>query len=131
MELRDQILNADDLAKEPLVVPEWGVTVYVRAMTAAERDAYESAALEDQKALNEAVADERDPERRTRARLCAMTVVNEQGERIFADSDVDRLAKKSGSALTRVLAVALRLNKMTEADVSELVKNSQGGTTAA
>ena len=37
MTLREAIFSADDIAKEIVEVPEWGVSVEVRAMTAAER----------------------------------------------------------------------------------------------
>src|SRR3989304_4330704 len=39
---RDEILNANDLAREQVEVPEWGGAVLVRALTGRERDAYES-----------------------------------------------------------------------------------------
>jgi hypothetical protein len=43
---RDSILNAKDLKKELVKVPEWGGEVYVRCMTGSERDAFESEAYQ-------------------------------------------------------------------------------------
>ena len=43
---RDEILAASDLTKELVEVPEWGGSVYVRAMTGTERDSYEESVLE-------------------------------------------------------------------------------------
>ena len=41
MNLRESIIAANDLKRESVEVPEWGVTVYVRTMTGEERDQYE------------------------------------------------------------------------------------------
>ena len=46
MSLKEQILKADDLPKEKVNVPEWNVDVYVRALTAAERDGYEASLIQ-------------------------------------------------------------------------------------
>ena len=49
MSLRDEILGYDDLAREPVLIPEWGnKTVYVRIMTGAERDWLDAASLDEQ-----------------------------------------------------------------------------------
>jgi len=39
---RDQILQAQDIARETVSVPEWGGSVLVRGLTGQERDAYEA-----------------------------------------------------------------------------------------
>jgi hypothetical protein len=36
-DLRGKIFSADDITKELLVVPEWGVSVEIRSMTAGQR----------------------------------------------------------------------------------------------
>ena len=119
--LREQILAADDTPREPVKVPEWGVTVWVKTMSAAERDAFESHVQQSQGEDGQSV----------RALLAAHTVVDEQGGRVFSDEDVAGLAKKSGAALTRILAKAQRLNRLTKRDADELVGNFEGGPSAA
>jgi hypothetical protein len=43
MDIRSQILAADDLPREAVAVPEWGgVTVWVRTLTGTERDRFET-----------------------------------------------------------------------------------------
>ena len=61
-----------------------------------------------------------------RARLVGLTVIDETGQRLFTDDEVDLLGAKSGAALDRVFAVAQKLNGLSGADVEELSKNSSG-----
>jgi hypothetical protein len=58
-----------------------------------------------------------------RAKLVALTVVDEEGNRIFSDSDASALGKKSAAALDRVFEVAQRLSGLRPEDVEELSKN--------
>jgi len=62
-----------------------------------------------------------------RARLCAISIVDETGKRMFSDEDVRALGRKSAAALDRVFAAAQRLSGLTDEDVEELAKNSDGG----
>lgn len=114
---KEQILQADDLPRELVSVPEWGGEVYVRTMTGAERDAYEKSIL-----------DQRGPDgnknmENIRAKLCAKTIVSESGELLFSNSDIVALGNKSGAALDRVFDVAIRLNGLSSKDVKDLAKN--------
>lgn len=113
---REQILSADDLKRESVSVPEWGGEVLVRTMTGAERDAFE-AAIGGGKARQVNTAN-------IRARLVALTVVDEAGARLFADGDMEALGRKSAAALDRCFSVAMRLNGLSAKDVEELEKNS-------
>lgn len=108
MSLRDQILQASDLPREAITVPEWGgVTVYVRTMTAAERDLFDAS-------LSSGQSGQRDFGN-VRARLLVLALVDEAGERLFADTDAAALGAKSSLALTRLFAVASRLNGIGQA----------------
>jgi hypothetical protein len=42
---KDQILHADDLPRREVQTPEWGGSVFVRALTGDERDSYEGEML--------------------------------------------------------------------------------------
>ncbi|MFO7905799.1 MAG: hypothetical protein R6U98_24285 [Pirellulaceae bacterium] len=110
---KDQILQASDLGREVVEVPEWGGDVYVSAMTAADRDAFEASLVKD---------GERNMDN-MRARLAAMTMVDEKGERLFTDAEASKLGKKSAAALTRVFSVAMRMNGIGDSDVEELAGN--------
>lgn len=116
----EAILNADDLQREPVEVPEWGGTVLVQGMSGTDRDRFESAMLDDNMSgvsKDKALAN-------YRARLAAYCMVDESGKRLFrSDAEVNRLGQKSAQALTRVVEVASRLSGLTSADVEELTGN--------
>lgn len=115
---KDQILEASDLKNEPVEVPEWGGSVLVRTMTGADRDAFESSMITEQPDGT------RKPNMSNlRAKLVALTVVDETGNRLFDVSDIDRLALKSASALERVFAAAQRLNGLGAQAEADAAKN--------
>lgn len=127
---RDAILGAEDIKTETVPVPEWGGEVLVKTLTGTERDAFELSTVKDGK----------DGKKKAdltnlRAKLCARTICDEEGELLFTDSDIIELGKKSGAALDRVFAVAQKLSGIGEADLEEMVKNSampgqDGGSTS-
>ncbi len=111
---RDQILQANDLPRERVDVPEWGGVVYVRTMTAQERDDFEQSTLGE---------DGRPSMGNIRARLAVCTVVDEDGNRLFEDGDAEALGRKSASAVNRIFEVAQRLNRLRADDVDAAVGN--------
>jgi hypothetical protein len=114
---REAILAATDLPKELIDVPEWGGSVWVRGLTGAERDRFENSVIEQKgrdRSLNL---------RNVRAKLCALCMVDEEGKRLFADSDIQALGQKSAAALSRVFDAAQRLSGLTREDVKELAEN--------
>lgn len=117
---RETALKADDLPRERVDVPEWGegAYVYVRPLTATERDSWEMYAVEMRgRWKSESVFPG------LRASLIVRCAVDDDGNRIFLDTDVDQLGDKSGKALDRIWEVATRLNGMTAKDVEDLKKN--------
>ena len=116
---RDEILQVQDLPTEQVHVPEWGGDVLVRALTGAERDRFEQSIVEQRGKST------RMNLQNIRAKLVALTVVDEQGNRIFKDEDVKWLGNKSAAALDRIFEVAQRLSGLRDEDVEELAKNSE------
>lgn len=115
---RAAILNADDHVKERVHVPEWGGDIFVRNLTAGQRDRYELECFVDGAGMTAALDGIG-----VRARLAIATVCDEAGDLLFTADDLEALAKKSGAALDRVYEVATRLNRVSDADVEELAKN--------
>jgi len=106
---RNAILAAADRKVEPVDVPEWGGRVHVRSLTAGDRSVW-TAAVRD------------DPDR-AGLLIVARAVCTPDGERLFADDDVDALAEKSTAALDRVIDAVLRVNGLRPDDVEELEGN--------
>lgn len=107
---KEAILKADDLPKKTVTVKEWGGDVVVRSMTGAERDAWEM----DTYAGGKINMDN------ARARLVALTAINEKGERLFTSEEAELLGGKSAKALATVYDVATKLNGLGVGDVEEL-----------
>jgi len=115
---KDQILQADDIRKEQVEVPEWGGSVWVKTMSGAERDQLEASII--------STPGERNMEN-LRAKIVALSVVDPNGERLFSFEEAIELTKKSARALDRVFSVAQRLSGFTPQDVEDLTKNSSAG----
>ena len=124
MNLREQILSADDLKRERVEVPEWGLTLHVRTLPGTERDEWEAAVYgEARPNMAQAEAAQLMARKRAKAQLLVRSVCDEAGQRVFADSDVEALAGKSGAAIGRLFEVAQRVNGITAQDVEALAKN--------
>lgn len=113
----ESILKIDDLPTEEVYVKEWGGAVLVRSLTGAERDQFESESVERKGKSYEANM------KNLRARLVALTVVNEAGERVFSDKHIDALGQKNAAALDTIFVSARRLSGFSTEDVEDLVKN--------
>jgi len=119
----EQILKCDDLGeREKVNVPEWGGDVYVRKMNGMERDRWE---------LMSAKAIDKPSQANIRASLCAMTICDDKGKRLFTDNQIANLGSKSSIALNRVFDVSRELNKLSDDDIEELEKNSLAAVPAA
>lgn len=100
------ILSADDIEQETVEIPQWGVTVLIKSMTAKARSKMISNAVtsDGQVNLEEIMPD--------MVILC--TFDPETGEQVFKDGDRDALMSKSASAVEVIATVAMRLSGMTE-----------------
>ena len=105
---KDDILSATDAQVETVKVPEWGGTVYIRVMSGKELEELTESFAED----NGTTQAER--VRGLRARLAALTICNEKGERLFTNSDVEALQQKNALVLDRIFTAAQKLNGISE-----------------
>ncbi len=113
---RAEILAAEDLTRELVEVPEWGGAVYVRGLTAAEYDAITVSAIEGSgKNHHVNLAN-------LRVKIVAASVVDEDGKRLFSDSDIKALGNKSAAALQRVFSVAQRLSGLGDEALEKATK---------
>jgi hypothetical protein len=112
---KQAVFTSQDLKTETVELPEWGGTLCVRTMTGTERDAWE-ASLSPVDGNGPNLAN-------LRARLLVKCVVDDQGERVFADADADALGAKSAAVLERLFAVAQRLNGLAGSSVAAASKN--------
>lgn len=117
---KEDILAVSDLKTQDVEVPEWGGTVRVRMMSGTDRDAFESSMV-----TIDAEGKRKPDLKDMKAKLVALTLVDEAGNLMFGAAEVGHLAAKSAAALERVFTVAARLNGIGAAAEDEAVKNSE------
>lgn len=116
MSLRDRIFAADDIGRESLEVPQWGVTLEIRTMTAHRRSQMLKAAALDEGGVDLDV-------------LYPMLVVScvfdpETGEAVFTNDDMAGLQEKSAAAIELVATKAMEMSGMTAKAVDAEGKSS-------
>ena len=115
---KQAIFAADDLRLAEVPVPEWPCgTMYVRMMTGSERDKWEG--LVQKRSSGNGSIDLVG----SRALLVALTVVDQDGNRVFDEDDVDQLQSKNSAVLDRIAGVAMSSNGIGEKDIDELKKS--------
>lgn len=107
---KDAIMAINDLPTEIVEVPQWGGSVKVRGMNAGERDRFEEAIRKHGMA-------------NLRSMLASMTIIDEEGKRLFSDKEMDKLGAKSAEALDLIVEVASRLSGLLDEDVEILEGN--------
>ena len=113
------ILQANDIKTEIVSVPEWGGDVCVKGMTGTERDNFEASIVQ-MRGSSQTVN-----MKNVRAKLASLAICDEEGKRLFSDTDVMELSKKSAAALQRVFKVASRLSGIGDEDVKGLAGGLQ------
>lgn len=117
---KQDILQARDVKIEQVEVPEWGGTVFVRSLSAAERGLIEEAAAKFKESKG------KDSFARTfTVKFASLTICDEDGNRLFDDKDIAALQQKNAAAVARVAEAAQKLSGFTKEDMEELEKNSK------
>lgn len=112
---KSAILSATDLKHEDVAVPAWGGSVRVRTMTGAERDEFRaSLSAIDSKDIG-----------KFSAALLSVTLIDEDGNRLFTSEDMAALQAKSAKSLDEPASVAMRLNGLGGASIEAAEKNSE------
>jgi hypothetical protein len=112
MSLRDHILQVASMpALHKITVPEWGCDVFVREMTARDRDAFEVFVTKNN-GIN------------FRAALIVRTVCDESGTLIFGEQDIKAVGEMKASTISPIANLAIRVNAIGKKDIEELEGNS-------
>jgi hypothetical protein len=106
-------------------VPEWGGSVYVKALTSKERDAFE-----DENSVAKTVKGRQTFEinvKNIRARLLVRALVDENGAPLFPDRQegAEILGNLNAAGANRVWDVAREMSGLTQEDVEELAGKSE------
>lgn len=98
--------------------------VIVRGMTGSERDAFEVSLMEGRGRKREVNL------KNLRAKLIAFCCVDENGNRLFSNDDVEALGNVRADVMSRIYNVAQRLSGISDEDAEELGKPLSPKTSA-
>lgn len=120
MGLKEQFEERRRTSPKVKEVPVGDLTVYVRAITCAEKEAYMKASVDQQP--------------NSIARFVALTLCDETGKRLYEDSEIDALATSFARDLDDIWDEALAFNRMgkdqrekkTDADGAVVAPDSPG-----
>lgn len=104
-DLKNCILNAIDTRIEPVHMPEWGCTVYVKTLTGKELQDFQNLPQDKDHATY----------------LLALSLCDQDGTRLFGLDEVEELQAKSWAAIAKLVIIAQKLNRFDEDSFNELV----------
>lgn len=112
-DLRALILAAKDRTTEAVEMPEWGVTVFVRTLSAAEYETYMQQIVEKKVGFS------------ARELLISLTVCDESGKLVFTqEGDLKAISEKNEKSVQRLYEECYRINKLSR-DVQQLLEEAQ------
>lgn len=121
---RSELLKKDEL-KVKRVELEGEDYVFIRQMTGRERDRFDQTLMTEKKDRRGNTTYERNL-RDFRAKLVSMTVCDENGTLLLTHEDVKTLSEnKSAAFLEKLVEEAQELNRISEEDKENLIKNSE------
>lgn len=112
--MRDLILQARDINEEELPIPEWGVTVKLRGISAGERNDMTKASRDAEGAVVGA---------ELQARICVAAIIDPaSGMQVFGPGDLANLQAKSAGVIDRISQKVLKLSNLgTDNSVADAV----------
>ena len=99
---KKNIFDTNDIEIKRVDVPEWGGYVYVKNITAKQRDRFEVSFVENRNKGLENI--------NARGHLVAISTCDKDGKLLFNLADIDKLGQKSGKALDRIFEVSQKMN---------------------
>lgn len=112
IDFRKRLIGANDVKVQPIEVPEWGGTYYVRVLSGKDRESFEEALSAEQRMKN------------FRLRFLVLSLCDEDGVRVLTDADIDLLGERNSVVLNRVFEQAWTINAFTKEAVDALGEGS-------
>lgn len=113
--ISDQILACNDVASEFVKCPEWEVDLWIRSVSAADREAWEATLTSNNGQANCTEG--------ARCRFLVKCIYGSDGNRVFTDDEAPALNQKSSLVIDRLWEAANRLNAVTPGQAQELAGN--------
>jgi hypothetical protein len=115
---KEEILARRPTLIEPVPMPEWGGTVYVRELSAAERDAFEAQQIIAKRAVEGSELHD------FRAKIIVLSACDADGNRMFDDSEIPAVSKLPVKELQRLFDAGLRVGAISESEAEAIEENS-------
>jgi len=111
---KESIINAKDLQTVEVEVPEWGGSVLVRALSAGDRDEFTQWVTDKEGKINS---------RDFMTKLVSISLVDEEGNRLFSAEELIELNKKSSKAIDKLFKVVQTNSGMNDTSMDEAKDN--------
>jgi hypothetical protein len=126
-EIRNIIFQSNDLPVTPVMIPEWGgITLYIRPMTAKDKDEWQARQL----FLNADVKEKGGKvviQNLSASLLVKMLCHDPEGKHfIFSDAEIDAMGEKSAVVINRLQEAIRTASGVTKADQEQIEKNLSG-----
>lgn len=118
VDLRKRLLGANDIKVQPIDIPSWGGTYYLRVISGKARESFEESYSQEKM-------------KNFRLRFLVLTLCDEDGKPILSDADMDALGERSSVEINRVFDAAWKLNAFTQEAVDALGEGSQNAPSDA
>jgi hypothetical protein len=115
---REELLAPREMPREKIDVPELGGSVYVRALSGLERDAFEADVFYSREKGAAGL-------RNMRARLAVRCLCDERGTLLMTPEDADALGRQHSHAIDVMFQTAQRLNGIGDHALTDIKGNSQ------
>jgi len=112
---RDHLDAVNDRPAVVLEVPEWEGAVYIRALSAGDRDTLDQHMIEQ--------GDSESAHVTLRCKMVAMALVDHDGNRLYSDDEVAELSAKSNSAINHICKHVMEQNNLSPNKQDDLVGN--------
>jgi hypothetical protein len=128
---RAAILKAPDIPSKPVEVPEWrdpetgDCQVIIRGLTGDELDDFQGSIRQFRRTLDGKGMEPVLNQQGMHAKLLVKCLVDENGERLFQDSDAAELGAKAGVILDRLYDIAQELSGLSDEEKEEMEGNSE------
>jgi len=115
MDLREKILNTDDIQEQIVDVPKWGVKILVKELNGRQRDKIMQSAVDSKGNINF--------EKMHSEAIIAACYDPETKEKLFEETDRDQLMGKSSAAIDTIYNVIAEMSGLTKKSEEVIEKN--------
>ncbi len=112
---KERIKSAKDVVYKEVNVIEWDGKVYIKSLSAVEREELRKEVGEDPEKEMDLI--------KLQMKMLSLTIVGENKERLFTKEDIEWLQNKSATVLERLFLIAQKMSGLGVEVTEEITKN--------